>query len=205
VHPQKACKLISMRKCVVGICLIVLPAIAAAQVKGDEPIKTTICELVKLPDRFSGKMVSVGGRVLIGFEDFRLDTIHCDGSKIHVWLEYGSGPKRQPTTWCCGDMVPRDPLRVVQNSDFTKFDRYLTAQSRTSGCDEGQCYLYEVTVILTGRFDAVETVTCPDGTSLCPKGGGFGHFGLSCSRIVIKSVSDVVAKPTDPSVYEKKK
>jgi hypothetical protein len=157
----------------------------------DEPIKTTVCQLVKAPEIFKGKMLSIRGRVFIAFEDFRLDARQCAGNKLgDVWLEYGRGPKRQPTTWCCGDMVPRDPLQVVQNQDFKKFHDHLTAQS-------GRRYLYEVTATLTGRFDAVETVTCPDGKHQCPKQSGFGHFGMSSSRLVIESVSDVVAKPID--------
>jgi hypothetical protein len=155
-----------------------------------QPVKTTLCELVKEPERFNGKVVSLRGRVLIGFENFRLDTGHCDGNKLgDVWLEYGRGPKWQPTTWCCGNMVPRDPLPVVQNQDFKMFHEHLTAQSRRH-------YLYEITATLTGRFDAVDTVICPDGTHRCPKQNGFGHLGMSPFRLVIESISDVVAKPT---------
>ena len=162
-----------------------------------DPIPTTVCELMKEPERFNGQIVRVRGRVRIAFEDFRLDTAQCDGKHGEgVWLEYGKGPKRQPTTWCCGDMIPRDPLRLMEDSNFKAFHRFLTAQSRRKGCYEGQCYLYEVTATLTGRFDSVETVTCSNGKSECPKHGGFGHFGSFTSRIVIESVSDVDAKRT---------
>jgi hypothetical protein len=160
----------------------------------DTAIHTTACELVNTPERFNNKIVTVRGRILIAFEDFRLDTAHCDDKNAgDVWLEYGRGPKKQPTTWCCGDMVPRDSLRLVEDRNFKTFHRYLTAESRRKGCHEGGCYLYEVTATLTGRFDAVDTVTCPDGRSLCPKHGGFGHFGSFSSRIVIGPVSDVKA------------
>ena len=195
----------SMATLGVFVTTALFAGVAYAQTTSSEPIKTSVCELVKSPDRFTGKMVSVGGRILIAFEDFRLDTTAYSGNSTDLWLEYGSGPKRKPTIWCCGDMTPRDPLRVVQDSEFKRFHRALTAQSRGKGCHEGQCYPYEVTAILTARFDAVETMTCPDDKSLCPKGGGFGRFGLSSARIVIESVSDVVAKSIDPSVHEKEK
>jgi Carboxypeptidase regulatory-like domain len=158
----------------------------------NQPLKTTLCEVVTEPERFNGKMVSIRGRVLvfIGLEDSYLDTGQCAGNKFgDVWLEYGTGPKPQPTTSCCGDIVPRDPFRVVQNQDFREFDEHLTAHL-------GMRYLYEVTATLTGRFDAVETVTCPDGKHQCPKQNRFGDFGMS-SRLVIELVSDVVAKPID--------
>ncbi|MGO9240750.1 MAG: hypothetical protein ACLQBJ_08060 [Bryobacteraceae bacterium] len=185
----------------VAITLAVAPGVTCGQTKGDEPIGTTPCEMVKTPERFNGKIISVRGRVLIAFEDFRLDTSHCDGSRVeNVWLEYGRGPKHQPTTWCCGDMVPRDPLRVVQNDDFKKFHRYLKAQSNAKGCHEGECYLYEVAATITGRLDTAPTGPCPHGVHQCCPKGGFGHFGMSCGRLVIQSVSDVVAKSTERGV-----
>jgi len=172
-----------------------------------KPIPTTLCELVNQPDRFNGKMVTVRGLVEIAFENFRLDAKDCDGRNIDaVWLEYGKGPKKQPTTWCCGDMVPRDELEVLENDEFRDFHRYLTAQKRTEGCHEGECYLYMVTANLTGRFDAAtKTEPCPGNRNAhCCPSGGFGHFGFSCARLVIQSVSDVVAKPIEPLKDEKK-
>jgi hypothetical protein len=191
---------------VVAVTLAVFPGVGFAQVKADEPIKTALCDLVREPERFNGKIVSVSGRIVIAFEDFELLVSGCDVKKIDgVWLEYGKGPKRQPTTWCCGDMVPRDPLTLVQNNDFRTFHRYLTARRKGTGCGEGQCYVYDLTATLSGRFDCVKTVLCPDGKSQCCTGGGFGHFGALCGRIVIQSVSDVVANPIDPSVYKQRK
>jgi hypothetical protein len=192
-------------RAVVAISLTVFPGLEFAQVKSDEPIKTTPCDLVKEPERFNGKVVRVNSRVSIAFEDFELSDSGCDGKKIDgIWLEYGKGPKRQPTTWCCGDMVPRDPLALVENNDFRTFHRYLTAHKTTNGCHEGQCYLYDVTATLTGRFDSVKTEPCADVKRECCK-DGFGHLGGFCGRIMIQSVSEVVAKPISSSVREKKR
>ena len=161
------------------------------------PVPTTLCELVQQPGSFNGKMVSVRGLVEIAFEDFELRGEDCDGRKLDgVWLEYGKGPKKQPTTWCCGDLTPRDEPALRKNADFRAFHRYLVAQKRTKGCYEGECLLYSVTVTLTGRFEAVKTEPCAgDRASHCCPGGGFGHLGFFCGRLVIQSVSDVVAKP----------
>jgi hypothetical protein len=172
----------------------------------DQPSEPSLCDIVQAPELFAGKMVSIRARVLISFEDFEVSAAACHPKKIDsVWLEYGSGPKHQPTIWCCGDLTPRDPMRLVQSSEFRKFHRYLTAQAKERGCYGGECPLYRVTATLTGRFDAVPTETCPDGRSQCPKEGGFGHFGLSSARLVIRSVSNVVAEPVDPSVYQNRK
>jgi hypothetical protein len=163
--------------------------------------------MLKEPQRFSGARVTVRARVQIGFEDFQLLPGDCDGRAIDsVWLEYGRGPKKQPTVWCCGDMVPRDRLALRQNADFHKFHRYLTAQSRAAGCHELECLLYKVTATITGRFDAAAPQPCPgdDGRRCCFGSGGFGHFGMACARVVIESVSEVAADPVDSKVYKTK-
>jgi hypothetical protein len=166
---------------------------------------TTVCEIVQAPETFSGKIVTLNGRVLIAFEDFELSVAGCDGKKIDgVWLEYGRGPKKQPTIWCCGDLVPRGPLALVENDSFRRFNHYLTAQRRAKGCYEGQYYAYNVTATLTGRFDSAATQACPSGKGVCCT-GGFGHFGSFCGRLVIESVADVVATPISAVRSEKRK
>jgi hypothetical protein len=177
---------------------VVSPAALMGQAKVVTPPNVKLCEVAKRPDQFKGKLISVRGPIQISFEDFELSVAECANRSLEgVWLEYGRGPKRQPTTWCCGDMIPVDPLGVVENDAFRAFQGYLTAQGRTSGCSEGQCYLYSVTATLTGRLDTVATLPCPDGKSQCCQ-GGFGHFGAFCARLVIQSVSEVVAQPTIP-------
>jgi hypothetical protein len=158
-------------------------------------MSTTVCEIAQNPEQFSGTMVSLRHKIGISFEDFELSASDCIGRKIDaVWLEYGRGPHRQPTTWCCGDMVPRDPLILVENADFRRFNHYLTAQRKTRDCFEGQCYLYDVTATLTGRFDLASPGQCKESNVCC--GVGFGHFGVFCGRLVIGSVSDVLAVPS---------
>lgn len=152
---------------------------------------TTICAIARDPKQFDKKMVSVRGQVQIAFEDFELPVSACEATVIPgVWLEYGRGPKRQPTPWCCGDLIPRDRLAVIENSDFLKFDRYLTAQRRASGCEGRDCYIYDVTATINGRFDFGRTEPCRSGSGTCCA-AGFGHFGNFCGRIVIESVSGV--------------
>src|SRR2546428_152091 len=86
-------------RAIVAMWLAALPVAGFGQVKADEPIKTTLCELVTEPGRFNGRIVSVQSRVLIDLEAFELLVFGCDGKKIDaVGLGYGEGPKRQPTT-----------------------------------------------------------------------------------------------------------
>ena len=136
-------------------------------------ITATVCDIAKHPEQFNGRMVTVRSPVRIAFEDFELSAAKCEGAKIQgIWLQYGSGPKRQPTTWCCGDLTPRDPLAVTRNDDFNLFDRLLTAAGSKPNYSE------PVTATITGRIDAAQ---------------GFGHFGLFGARLVIQRVSNVTA------------
>lgn len=174
--------------------LFIRSALGFAGTDADSPFQTNICELVKSPRAFNGQLVSIRAPVLIAFENFELSVAGCaDRSLDYIWLEYGSGPKRQPTTWCCGDMVPRDALPLTQDAEFRRFHRFLTAARKAKGCYD--CYLYHVTATIDGRFDAVETQPCPgDAESRCCA-AGFGHLGKACARIVIRDVSSVVATP----------
>src|SRR5437763_4462 len=90
---------------------VLLSSVAAAQSYGGaRPIQTTLCELAQTSDRFNGKIVAVRGPVQIAFEDFSFSVAECGSRKVDgIWLEYGRGPKHQPTTWCCGDLTPSDP------------------------------------------------------------------------------------------------
>jgi hypothetical protein len=148
----------------------------------EEVVDATVCQIATHPLDYAGKLVRVRGRILIAFEQFELSSSECKPSiPDRIWLEYGRGPKRQPTIWCCGDLASRDPIAVVQDTNFKKFDQYLTAKT-------GRKNRYEVTATLTGRLD---TAASADGSGRC---GGFGHLGIACSRLVIQSVADVVAK-----------
>ncbi len=106
-----------------GVVMAPLPA--------EEPRNVSVCDIAASADRFNGEMVTVRGRVRLAFEDFELPAEDCGVAAISgVWLEYGRGPKRQPTTWCCGDMVPRDSLELIENRDFHAFDRSPEAGAR---------------------------------------------------------------------------
>jgi hypothetical protein len=125
-------------------------------------------------------MIRVRASIEIGFEDFKLSADACTGRTIDaIWLEYGRGPKKQPTIWCCGDLTPRDSINVVGDAEFRKLDEFLTK-------------LIPVVATIMGRFDSTPQVPGASGRpAYCPD--GFGHFGIFCARIVIQSVSNVEA------------
>jgi hypothetical protein len=53
----------------VAAIFVVLPGIAVAQVQADEPIKTTLCEVLKNPDRFNNRVVRLRTGIYPGLED----------------------------------------------------------------------------------------------------------------------------------------
>lgn len=164
------------------LALLTLGAGAAA----GQPLAATPCELMQSPADFRNQIVTIRAGISIAFEEFALSLPSCPGRQIdRIWLEYGSGPRKQPTVWCCGDMIPRDPLVLVQDREFRKFDRRMRAQAKTASS--------RTTATITGRFDVVESGPCPgDVTARCPIEGGFGHLGAAAARLVIQRVADVV-------------
>jgi len=171
------------------LSLLSVPACSWGQVNAE------VCDIARNPAQFNGELVRVRRQIQIAFEQFELAGADCKGQAISgIWLEYGRGPKRQPTTWCCGDMIPRDNIALIEDKDFRTFHRYLTAQRRKRDCYQGGCYANTVTATITGRIDAAKTRTCPDGKSSCCA-AGFGHFGTYCVRLVIQKVTHVAAMP----------
>jgi hypothetical protein len=181
-----------------SVAALLLGALAAfGQATTTRPAAATVCEVAGHPDQFAGKIMSIRGLVLLAFEDFSFSAKECQGRKIDdIWLEYGRGPKNQPTTWCCGDLTPRDSLQLIQDKNFRDFHRKLTAHGGKGPYGAREKYLYDVTATLTGRFEIVpaEVRTADNNAQYC-LGYGFGHFGLACARLVIQSVSNVVAQP----------
>lgn len=151
----------------------------------ETPDSVAVCQLLSTPDAFNGRIVSIRAVIALELEQFEIIGQNCPSTKVRdIWLEYGKGPKSQPTTWCCGDLAPRDPLGLVQDASFRQFDAYLRAQRQGKP-------KYRVTATLTGRFDSVPVRLCPDQQHYCPSGGGFGHLGVSAARLVIHRVSNV--------------
>src|SRR2546423_12814350 len=65
---------------IAGMCawLVRGSAVLVAQVRPDMPTKTTVCELLKHPDRFDGKLVNVRATIRLGFEFSALFDQDCE-------------------------------------------------------------------------------------------------------------------------------
>jgi hypothetical protein len=99
-------------------------------------------------------------------------------------------------------------VSLSENEPYRALLHYLGKKLRV-GEDRRICYhcqLYEVTATMTGRIDHLDThtivVILRPGAAMRTYSVGFGHMNAALTRLVLQSVSDVIATPIDPSVYE---
>ena len=168
-----------------------LPVAAGETVK---PIATSLCDVLRSPADYDGKIVRVRGTVVAGFEIFAVrDPVSAD---CRVSLEYaGAGPVASTSLGALTPRIDRPAIELRRNVDLSRFQHALTAEmyprNRDVGCSP--CLRYEVTASLTGRIDA----------AVEPQ--GFGHMNMFPVQLVLASVADVSARDLsseyDPDDY----
>jgi hypothetical protein len=190
-----------------------LHAQAAAPPAG--PIDANVCDVVKNPASFDGKMVRIKGTVVAGFDEFVIKDAtdpNCTFQVNGIWLSYPQGSKAksgpvaivtaQPAHNFAGTLKTptRTPVTLDKSKDFKQFDSLL-AQSHQKGADMCLgCARYEVTATLTGRLDGVaDALVKRDASGKIVGLGGFGNMNAYPARLVLQSVSDVTPKEIDYS------
>ena len=159
-----------------GICA--LPDRAAMN-----PIDTTVCELVRNPAAFSGKMVRIRTQVYAAFEISVL-LAECDHKGAAVALYFP-------------DLVrdsDRPEFSLLKDENLKKLDEALSKYGwglqigPSSKPPEGRVF-----ATLVGRFDGPDKLTVTDktGKTVVRKGYGFTPSTLYQTRLILKSVSDV--------------
>ncbi len=186
------------------------------------PIKTTLCESVKRPEGFDGKMVEFKATVGIGME---ASVLLDDSCSANIWLSVGSkqpsGKLEYAYVNSLSDIVnpdrldwrplpPRQNVVLKRDRNYITFYKYLGKDFKSKEPHTlcVNCPLYRVSASFAGRLDHTDgkwkTFRGHDAT-LVPSSSGFGHLSGWDSQLVLQSVSEVAAKPIDPSVYGKKK
>jgi hypothetical protein len=208
---------------IVTLCVAVLPGVAFGQMGGGEPIKTTICELKQTPEEFNGKMVRVRATVVSRFEWGGLHDRACDAYLLSDDDRFPALSGRtgeyafirspldveHPERLIWNPIHLPPPVRVDKDESYSQYESYVLQKfKRRDGSLCFDCPLFEINVTVVGRFDHLEQqmVAVRDNRREKPNAymAGFGHLNASLSRLVWQSVTDVVAKPIDPAVYEKK-
>jgi hypothetical protein len=179
------------------------------------PVDVNVCDVVKNPASFDGKMVRIKGTVVAGFDEFVIKDAadpNCGFLVNGIWLSYPQGSKAksgpvaivtaQPAHNFSGTLKPatRTPVTLDKSKDFKQFDSLL-AQPHQKGADMCLgCARYEVTATLVGRLDAVaDAAVKRDASGKIVSFGGFGNMNAYPARLVLQSVSDVTPKEIDYS------
>jgi hypothetical protein len=187
------------------------------------PIGTTLCELVRTPESFNGKIVRFRAEYVSKFQWEGFLDDNCS-AKVPVGVyhvlddlkpEQGqyafstagddhTHPER--LTWKPIEL-PR-PVQLKENGDYRSFRKFAGTKFRWP--DGGACLdcpLYRINVTATGRFDYFEKQTVAVRAN--PSAKAFGHSAGDSNdalmRLVLESVSDVAAIPLDPAVYTESK
>ena len=174
---------------------------------------TTVCDVVKKPAPFDGKMVRIKGTVVAGLDEFVIKDAadpNCGFQVNAIWLSYPQGTKGkagpaamvqvQPARNFQGQYTPpaRTPVTLDKSKEFKQFDSML-AQTHDKGANVCLgCTRYEVTATLVGRLDTVADASLKrDASGKIVGFGGFGNMNAYPARLVLQSVSDVTPKEID--------
>lgn len=176
-----------------------------------QAVDTTVCEILKNPAAFNGKIVKIKGTVEAGFDQFAIKGAGC-GQKVNdIWLAYPEGTKAksgpavvlqlQPARNFAGTVAVAEQRAAVtldKSKDFKQFDSLLSTSFKGDGMCLG-CGRYTVTATLVGRLDAQKAGVTFDKAGKIAAIGGFGHLNAYSARLVLQSVSDVAPQEIDYS------
>ena len=185
------------------VCLVALGASHA------QTVDTTVCEVLKNPAAFDGKIVRLKGTVISGFDEFAIKDSSCGQAVNGIWLSYPEGTKAKSGPVAMVQLrldknspaatVPnRAPVTLDKNKDFKQFDTLLATPHKGGLCLG--CMKYTVTATFTGRIDGSKTTGATrEGTGKFTSVDGFGNMNLYPARLVLQSVADVSSTEIDYS------
>lgn len=172
-------------------------------------VDTTICDVLKDPVAFNGKIVRLKGTVAAGFDSFVVMDQSCQSRLNSIWLTYPEGTKGkagpmallelQPAKNFEGPVQPaaRTSVRLEKNKDFKEFDTLLSTPHKLARTCMG-CVKYRVSATLVGRLDGVGNAKIwRNASGKIVRMDGFGNMNSYPARLVLQSVSDVEPKEVD--------
>lgn len=197
------------------LCGLLLAFGCGLHAQAAAPVDVNVCDVVKNPASFDGKMVRIKGTVVAGFDEFLIKDAtdpNCGFQENGIWLQYPQGSKAKSGPVAIVTVQPahnfagtwkapaRTPVTLEKSKDFKQFDSLL-AQSHQKGADMCLgCARYEVTATLVGRLDGVADASIKrDASGKIVGFGGFGNMNAYPARLVLESVSNVTPKEVDYS------
>jgi hypothetical protein len=175
-----------------------------SQLQPVEPVKTTLCALVKSPQQFNGKIVQVRAAIEGGvLRDKSCSEPNTKNSSTErgAQIALSFGDPASTGTPLCGDWGP--PIVLKKDSEFWRMARYaFKFYTSEWGQVCYQCPLYTVIVDATGRFEHVDKTRANHSNTACASFGGHLGFGAYESRLVLESVDRVTADAIDMGAYK---
>jgi hypothetical protein len=206
------------------IAAAILSGPGFGQSQGDQPVKVALCEVLKSPERFNGKMVEIraealqiaiglgeglrddacSGRLFFGGDGFPA----LSGGSEYAFINTPADlqhPER--LVWKPIRLPP--PVEFIRTEGFDEYKKYVFQRLKNpDGSTRFDCPAFDITMTVIGRFDYVDhsLVAIKENPSAKPSWrlAGFGHMQGSMSRLVWQSVLDVVVRPIAPSTSEKR-
>jgi hypothetical protein len=176
-----------------------------------QAVDTTVCEILKNPVSFNGKIVKIKGTVEAGFDQFVVKGADC-GQKVNdIWLAYPEGTKAkagpvavlqlQPAKNFAGKVETAEQRAAVtldKSKDFKQFDSLLSTPLKGDGMCLG-CGRYTVTATLVGRLDGLKAELAFNKAGKIAVIRGFGSLNAYSARLVLQSVSEITSQEIDYS------
>ncbi|HEY1257363.1 MAG TPA: hypothetical protein VGF01_21540 [Terracidiphilus sp.] len=176
-----------------------------------QAVDTTVCEILKNPVSFNGKIVKIKGTVAAGFDQFVVKGADCGQKVDAIWLSYPEGTKAkagpatvlelQPAKNFTGTVAAAEQRAAVtleKSKDFKQFDSLLSTPFKGDGVCLG-CGRYTVTATLVGRLDGVKAGIQRDKAGKITAIDGFGNLNAYSARLVLQSVSEIAPQEIDYS------
>jgi hypothetical protein len=172
-------------------------------------VDSTVCDVLKAPASFNGKIVRIKGTATAGFDQFILEDQNCGMRVNAIWLSYPEGThgkagpvalmQMQAAKNFAGTVqaVQRTPVKMDKSKDFKQFDSLLATPHKIAGMCLG-CNRYEVSATLVGRLDGVaQAAIKKDKAGKIVEIDGFGNMNAYPARLVIQSVAEVTPHDVD--------
>lgn len=172
-------------------------------------VDTTVCDVLKDPASFNGKIVRIKATVAAGFDQFVIQDQTCQHAVNTIWLSYPEGTKAKSGPVAILQLQPaknfastvpaavRTPVTLDKSKDFKQLDSLLSTPHKGSGMCLG-CARYEVNATLVGRLDGVASADLTrDASGKFVSLGGFGNLNAYPARLVLQSVADISPKEVD--------
>lgn len=175
------------------------------------PLQASVCQILRAPYRFDGKIVQVRGYLVDSDEYSLLAEESCEDG---IWFRFADGSGLPGLTILTLPAHPDnasatraglDSLRLTRDKNYFELMRRLELSLKGKACTDGpppefppHCTSYRITATFIGRINSISQKTFEGRKKQKPSapldGKGFGQMGIFSAEFLAQSVSDIVLK-----------